>query len=73
MTHCGFGGTCEFMSAGVPVLTFPHFTDQTSNAKKLVESGAAIQLMHWIYSANRDFVPKNQQFYSPMFDSAYFA
>lgn len=27
VTHCGFGGTCEFINAGVPLLTFPHFSD----------------------------------------------
>ena len=28
VTHAGFGGTLEFINAGVPVLTFPHFGDQ---------------------------------------------
>lgn len=27
MTHCGFGGTLEFISAGVPIMAFPHFAD----------------------------------------------
>ena len=27
LTHCGFGGVLEFVAAGVPVLTFPHFSD----------------------------------------------
>ena len=27
LTHCGFGGTLEFVSASVPIITFPHFGD----------------------------------------------
>lgn len=32
LTHCGFGGTLEFISAGIPMLCFPHFGDQPENA-----------------------------------------
>jgi len=27
MTHCGFGGTLEFIAAGKPIVAFPHFAD----------------------------------------------
>jgi len=27
MTHCGFGGTLEFIAAGKPIVAFPHFGD----------------------------------------------
>ena len=27
LTHCGFGGTLEFISAGKPIVAFPHFDD----------------------------------------------
>ena len=44
MTHCGFGGTGEFINAAVPVLCFPHFADQPINAKQLIDAGAALML-----------------------------
>ena len=28
LTHCGFGGTSEFIGAGVPIVAYPHFADQ---------------------------------------------
>ena len=27
LTHCGFGGTLEFIAAGKPIVAFPHFLD----------------------------------------------
>ena len=27
ISHCGFGGTLEFISSGIPVLTLGHFSD----------------------------------------------
>ena len=27
LTHCGFGGTLEFIGAAVPIVAFPHFGD----------------------------------------------
>ena len=35
LTHCGFGGTLEFIAAGKPVVAFPHFADQYPNAVEL--------------------------------------
>ncbi len=35
MTHCGFGGTLEFIAAGKPIVAFPHFADQPINTKML--------------------------------------
>ena len=45
ITHCGFNALLEFIAAGVPVLTFPHVTDQSVNASLLVETGAALELI----------------------------
>lgn len=45
MTHAGFGGTLEFIAAGVPCLTFPHFGDQGTNAELLRDAGASIELI----------------------------
>lgn len=35
LTHCGFGGTLEFIAAGKPIVAFPHFIDQPPNAIEL--------------------------------------
>lgn len=44
ITHCGFGGTLEFINAGVPVVAFPHFADQFGNADLMIKAGAAVEL-----------------------------
>jgi UDP:flavonoid glycosyltransferase YjiC (YdhE family) len=44
ITHAGWGGLLEFLGAGKPVITFPHFFDQPGNSRLLVEAKAAIEL-----------------------------
>jgi len=39
ITHCGWGGVLETLTAAKPVVTFPFFGDQPSNAKLLVSAG----------------------------------
>lgn len=39
LTHCGWGGTVECMTAGKPVVAIPFFGDQPDNAKLLVSAG----------------------------------
>lgn len=45
ITHCGLGGTFEFIHTGTKALCFPHFGDQGVNARNLVERGAALSLV----------------------------
>lgn len=44
LTHCGFGGTLEFIAAGIPLLTLAHFADQPMNAALMEDAGMAINL-----------------------------
>ncbi|XP_021735023.1 UDP-glycosyltransferase 84B2-like [Chenopodium quinoa] len=37
LTHCGWNSTLETISAGVPVIAYPDWTDQPTNAKLLVD------------------------------------
>ncbi|KAL6627394.1 hypothetical protein ACP70R_031120 [Stipagrostis hirtigluma subsp. patula] len=37
LTHCGWNSTVETVAAGVPVVAFPQFGDQRTNAKFLVD------------------------------------
>lgn len=46
LTHCGFGGVLEFVSAGKPIVAFPHFADQPANAKELERRQAAVMLAY---------------------------
>jgi len=37
LTHCGWNSTLEAIVAGVPIIAYPDWTDQTTNAKLLVD------------------------------------
>eukprot|EP00443_Scrippsiella_acuminata_P008812 CAMPEP_0115169124 /NCGR_PEP_ID=MMETSP0270-20121206/1108_1 /TAXON_ID=71861 /ORGANISM="Scrippsiella trochoidea, Strain CCMP3099" /LENGTH=505 /DNA_ID=CAMNT_0002581815 /DNA_START=33 /DNA_END=1549 /DNA_ORIENTATION=- len=39
ITHCGWGGTLETLTASKPIVTIPFFGDQPANARLLVASG----------------------------------
>jgi UDP:flavonoid glycosyltransferase YjiC (YdhE family) len=44
LTHAGFGGVREALSAGVPMVALPLFADQPANAKRLAELGVGVVL-----------------------------
>ncbi|XP_060528216.1 UDP-glucosyltransferase 2-like [Cylas formicarius] len=44
VSHCGLLSTTEATYYGVPIIAVPFFLDQEGNAKRLVESGAAVYL-----------------------------
>jgi len=45
LTHCGMGGTLEFINGSVPLVAWPHFADQHTNAELLERNGVA-KILH---------------------------
>jgi len=37
VTHCGWSSTLESLASGIPVVAFPYFSDQVTNAKMMVD------------------------------------
>ena len=46
LSHCGWGGVGDTISAGVPVLGYPGMSDQFQNANMLQHAGAGILLQN---------------------------
>ena len=68
LTHCGFGGTLEFISAGKPIVAFPHFDDQPADAKELERRQVAVMLAYR-EASTFDWYPDQQISYEePVFD-----
>uniref|UniRef100_A0ACD5TDY3 Uncharacterized protein n=1 Tax=Avena sativa TaxID=4498 RepID=A0ACD5TDY3_AVESA len=44
VTHCGWNSVTEALAAGVPVVGYPWWSDQFTNAKLLVEYGVGVRL-----------------------------
>jgi len=68
VSHCGWGGTMEFIAAGVPVIGWPHFFDQFKNASLICDENNAgkILLSRMRLSVdNKD----HQSYIKPEFDS----
>lgn len=45
LSHCGFGGTLEFISSGVVLACYPHFGDQGMNTELVVKGGFGLSLI----------------------------
>ena len=54
ITHCGFGGTNDFIITGKPTILFPHADDQHKNADLLFEAGCGPTL-HNVVAYSSDF------------------
>ena len=67
LTHCGFGGTSEFVSCGVPVVAFPHFFDQHDNAVEMEKRKVALILANRGLKLEQDF-DKIASYKDPAFD-----
>mmetsp|Transcript_90659 Transcript_90659/g.234070 ORF Transcript_90659/g.234070 Transcript_90659/m.234070 type:complete len:504 (-) Transcript_90659:58-1569(-) len=65
ITHCGWGGTLECMTAGKPVVTIPFFGDQPTNAKLLVESGAGEFIGRIPKGTEGDMNPYKEGWFTP--------
>lgn len=55
LTHCGFGGLTEFIMSGVPMVTFPHFGDQHTNANLIIDNGCGLFLQNNKTEAQPDY------------------
>ncbi|MDQ2883920.1 MAG: hypothetical protein M3Y48_22895 [Actinomycetota bacterium] len=44
VTHAGFGGVREALTAGVPMMALPLYAEQPANARRIVELGVGIAL-----------------------------
>ena len=44
MSHCGFGGTLEYINFGFPLVCFLHFGDQIINSEVLCKVNSALYL-----------------------------
>ncbi|GLJ55185.1 hypothetical protein SUGI_1184240 [Cryptomeria japonica] len=55
ISHCGWNSALESISLGVPILTWPMFTDQHFNSKLFAELGVGIQ-----FCQDKDAIPKEE-------------
>ena len=67
LTHCGFGGTLEFITSGVPVVAFPHFGDQHDNAEQLEKRKVGVILHNKVRISNDNNVLAS--YIDPAFDA----
>lgn len=46
LSHCGWGGTMEYIQSGTPMVAFPHFFDQFKNADLICKENNAGIILH---------------------------
>jgi UDP:flavonoid glycosyltransferase YjiC (YdhE family) len=52
LNHAGWGGLLEFISAGKPMVTWPHQFDQHCNSDLICDQKAGVEL----WNERRDFL-----------------
>ena len=67
MHHCGFGGTLEFVNAGLPCVIFPHFGDQPFNAENILQAEIGVSLFHHWRAFREGADERNHFFTDPIF------
>ena len=63
----GMGGTLEFISCGLPIVTWPHAEDQPYNAACIIENKAGVPL--WTKERAEVDYNKINTFLTPIFDA----
>ncbi|KAI3794905.1 hypothetical protein L1987_37546 [Smallanthus sonchifolius] len=54
VTHCGWNSMLESIACGVPVVTFPHWTDQSTNAKLLEDFDGSLTREEMVMELSKD-------------------
>lgn len=67
LTHCGHGGTLEFIAAGLPIVAWPHFGDQHDNGDLIGETKIGIVLFNKMRFES--LTEKMLSYYDPVFDA----
>eukprot|EP00356_Strombidium_inclinatum_P016530 CAMPEP_0170496374 /NCGR_PEP_ID=MMETSP0208-20121228/21250_1 /TAXON_ID=197538 /ORGANISM="Strombidium inclinatum, Strain S3" /LENGTH=297 /DNA_ID=CAMNT_0010772895 /DNA_START=258 /DNA_END=1151 /DNA_ORIENTATION=+ len=69
LSHCGYGSINEFISSGIPIVSFPHSNDQGPNAELIAKQKIAVNLIP-PQKAYNTMDPKGHTYKDPIFTKA---